>query len=92
MSGVDKIIEKICYDYHIPVEEVMCKTSIHYAARVKSLVAYVLLFHTKLTKYKIAELMHVHHYTIWRYKEIVSEEIRRNPELENKLKAYGKQQ
>lgn len=83
-----KTIKSICFDHHLEVEDVMCKTSVHYHALVKSRIAYVLFMYTTLTKYEIAEMMHVHHYTIWRYKQLVSEEIKKNPQLEVRLKSY----
>jgi hypothetical protein len=71
-------------------KDVMCKTSVHYHARVKERIAYVLLMYAKLSKYKIANMMSVHHYTIWRYRHLVSEEIKTNPQLEVRLKSYIK--
>lgn len=88
MENYNKIIESICFDHHVEVKDVMCKTSVHHVAKVKARIAYVLFTYTKLSKYKIADMMHVHHYTIWRYKQLVSEEIKTNPQLEVRLKSY----
>ena len=87
---INKIIESICFDHMVVPKEVMCKTSVHYYAKVKARIAYVLIMYTKLDKYEIAKMMEVHHYTIWRYRQLVSEEIKTNPQLEVRLKSYIK--
>jgi hypothetical protein len=87
---INKIVESICFDHHVASKDVMCKTSVHYHARVKARIAYTLLTYTKLTKYQLANIMSVHHYTIWRYRHLVSEEIKTNPQLEVRLKSYIK--
>ena len=90
MVNYKKIIESICFDHMVESKEVMCKTSVHHYAKVKSRIAYVLLMYTNLDKYEIANMMGVHHYTIWRYRHLVSEEIKTNPQLEVRLKSYIK--
>lgn len=84
----EKAIEKICEDYHVTVNEVMCKTSVHYATKVKTLIGYVLFTHYGMTREKIATLMCVHPYSVWRYKQTVTELIKKNPKLEDNLKKY----
>lgn len=87
---INKLIESICFDHFLEVKDVMCKTSVHHVTKVKALIAYVLITYTKLDKYEIAYIMSVHHYTIWRYRHLVSEEIKTNPQLEVRLKSYIK--
>ena len=87
---INKIIESICFDHMVVPKEVMCKTSVHHYAKVKARITYVLIMYTKLDKYEIAKMMDVHHYTIWRYRQLVSEEIKTNPQLEVRLKSYIK--
>jgi chromosomal replication initiation ATPase DnaA len=87
--SLTKTIEKICFDYHISVDEVLCKTSKHDAARVKAIIGYVLLMYHDMTRAEIGYLLNVHHYTVWRYKQIVVDFIKLDPELEDKLKKYS---
>jgi len=86
--SLTKTIEKICFDYHIPVDEVLCKTSKHDAARVKAIIGYVLLMYHNMTRAEIGYLLNVHHYTVWRYKQIVVDFIKLDPKFEDKLKKY----
>ena len=86
--NVEEIIKEICADHGVEPEQVMCKTSVHELAAIKAVIAYVLFWYVKMTKYEIAELMHVHHYTIWRYKEIVERRVRHEKPLEKKLLSY----
>ena len=71
--NVEEIIKEICADYGVKPEQVMCKTSVHELAAIKA---------------EIADLMHVHHYTIWRYKEIIERRVRHEKPLEKKLLSY----
>jgi hypothetical protein len=88
MSTIEKVIDNICYDYHIPSSEVLCKTSAHYATSVKAKIAYVLITHYKLRREKIAQMFKVHPYSVWRYKQLVEELIKKDPKLEDTLKKY----
>jgi len=87
--SLTKTIEKICFDYHISVDEVLCKTSKHDAARVKAIIGYVLLMYHKMSRSKIGYLLNVHDFTVWRYKQIVVELIKEDPKLEDNLKRYS---
>lgn len=78
----------MCYDYHITSEEILKKTSVHYASSVKAKIAYVLVTYHRLTREEIGSMFNVHPYTIWRYRQQVEDLIKQDPKLEDRLKRY----
>jgi len=82
------IIIKVCEDYNIPPEDVMCKTSMHEAVKVKRIITYILFTFLKINRFDLALIMFVEPMTIWAYKDRIRLETMHNPQLEEKYKQY----
>lgn len=82
------IIVKVCEDYNIPPEDVMCKTSMHEAVKVKRIITYILFTFLKINRFDLALIMFVDPITIWYYKEKINLETMHDPQFEQKLKNY----
>jgi hypothetical protein len=82
------IIVKVCEDYNIPPEDVMCKTSMHEAVKVKRIIAYILFTFLKINRFDLALIMFVEPMTIWAYKDRIGLKTMHDPQLEEKYKQY----
>ena len=82
------IIVNVCEDYNIPPEDVMCKTSMHEAVKVKRIITYILFTFLKINRFDLALIMFVEPMTIWAYKDRIELDTMHDPQLEEKYKQY----
>lgn len=82
------IINKVCKDYNMPVEEVLCKTCKHKASKVKKIITYILFNYYKIHRFDLALIMYVDPVTIWSYIYKITVETMHDNALENKFKKY----
>ena len=82
------IIVNVCEDFNIPPEDVMCKTSLHEAVKVKRIITYILFTFLKINRFDLALIMFVEPMTIWAYKDRIGLDTMHNPQLEEKYKQY----
>lgn len=82
------IIVKVCEDYNILLEAVMCKTSVHQAVQVKRIITYILFTFLKINRFDLALIMFVEPMTIWAYKDRIGLNTMHNLQLEEQYKQY----